>query len=136
MALDLSGYTPIWDQGFNAYVGPFLYGTRADGSGHLVLELREEHMNGGGMVHGGLLMTVADVMLGKAVNEAADGAACSTMTLNTDFLAAGKGDAPLEATAEITRRTRSMVFVTGKVFQEDKILLTATGIWKILGAGK
>ncbi len=131
MAMDLSSYTPIWNEGFNAYVGPFLYK-----DGHLVLTLRDEHMNGADMVHGGLLMAFADAALGKAVSEATQGAPCATMTLNSDFLAAGKRGAPLEARAEITRTTRSIVFATGRVYQGDKTLLTATGIWKILGAGK
>ena len=129
--MDLSSYTPIWNEGFNNYVGPFLWK-----DGHLVLELRDEHMNGADMVHGGLLMAFADAALGKTVSDAVDGAACATMTLNCDFLAAGRKGAPLEARAEITRRTRSIVFVTGRVHQGDQTLLTATGIWKVLGPGK
>lgn len=133
--MDLSKYEPIWNEGFNAYVGPFLWGPDEDGNNRLVLELREEHMNGADHVHGGLLMAFADALMGKAVSEAVDGAMTATVSLNSDFLKGGKAGGMIEGTAEITRRTRSVVFVQGRVTQGESTLLTATGIWKILGAG-
>lgn len=128
------GYQPAWNEGFNAYVGPFYGAAREDGTVHFLMDPREQHMNGGGALHGGLLMAFADATLGTAVNLAIDGAPSATVTLNTDFIAAGKLDVRLEAEAEVTRRTRSVVFVSGRVYQGDKTLLTASGIWKILGA--
>jgi uncharacterized protein (TIGR00369 family) len=128
------GYAPAWNEGFNAYVGPFYGKVREDGSVHFFLDQRDEHMNGAGHTHGGLLMAFADAVLGTAVNAAIDGAPSATMTLNADFIAAGSPGARLEGEAEVTRRTRSVVFVQGRVYAGDKTLLTATGIWKILGA--
>ena len=129
-----TNYSPVWNEGFNAYVGPFYGAPREDGTVHFLMDLRDEHMNGGGMAHGGLLMAFADACLGTAVNLSIDGLASATMTLNTDFIAAGVKGIRLEAEAEVVRRTRSVVFVSGRVYQADRTLLTATGIWKILGA--
>ena len=128
------GYAPAWNTGFNEYVGPFYGRALEDGSVHFFLDLRDEHMNGAGFAHGGLLMAFADAALGTAVNVAIDGAASATMTLNTDFIAAGQPGTRIECEASVTRRTRSVVFVQGRVYSGDKTLLTATGIWKVLGA--
>ncbi len=128
------GYAAVWNEGFNAYVGPFYGRPNDDDSVHFFLELRDEHMNGAGMAHGGLLMAFADAVLGTAVSLSVDGAPCATMTLNTDFVAAAKLGERVEGEAEVTRKTRSVVFVQGRLFVGDKTLMTATGIWKILGA--
>jgi len=128
------GYAPVWNEGFNAYVGPFYGMPREDGSVHFILDLREEHLNGGEVAHGGLMMAFADAALGTAVSLAVDGAPTATMTLNTDFVSsAGKGTR-IEAEAEVTRATRSVVFVAGRVYVGEKTLMTASGIWKVLGA--
>lgn len=128
------GYAPAWNEGFNAYVGPFFGKGRDDGSVHFFVDMRPEHMNGTGHPHGGFLMAFADAVLGTAVSLAVEGAPCATMTLNTDFVASIKDLTRLEGEAEVTRRTRSVVFVQGRVYAGDKTLLTATGIWKVLGA--
>ncbi len=128
------GYAPVWNEGFNAYVGPFYGRPRDDGSVHFFVDVRDDHMNGAGMVHGGMMMAFADAVLGTAVSISVDNAPCATMTLNTDFVAAGQNGIRLEGEAEITRATRSVVFVSGRIYQGDKTLLTASGIWKILGA--
>jgi len=128
------GYAPVWNEGFNEYVGPFYGKARDEGSVHFFVDLRAEHMNGAGHPHGGFLMAFADAVLGTAVSLAVEGAPCATMTLNSDFIAAAGPGGRIEAEAEVTRKTRSVVFVQGRVYAGDKTLLTATGIWKILGA--
>lgn len=128
------GYAPAWNEGFNEYVGPFYGKANEDGTVHFFVDMREEHLNGAGMAHGGFLMAFADAVLGTAVSLAVDGAPCATMTLNSDFVAAAKPGARIEGEAEVTRRTRSVVFVSGRVYAGDKTLLTASGIWKVLGA--
>jgi len=128
------GYAPAWNEGFNAYVGPFYGKARDDGSVHFFVDVRPEHLNGTRHPHGGFLMAFADAVLGTAVSLAVEGVPCATMTLNSDFVAAVASPTRLEAEAEVTRRTRSIVFVQGRVYAGDKTLLTATGIWKVLGA--
>lgn len=128
------GYAPAWNEGFNKYVGPFYGKAREDGSVHFFTDLREEHLNGTGVVHGGFLMAFADAVLGTAVSLAVEGVPCATMTLNTGFIAAAKPGGRIEGEADVTRRTRSVVFVQGRVYAGDKTLMTASGIWKVLGA--
>ncbi len=133
---DLSSLEPIGMGGFNAYVGPLLRDpAKQPGEEKRFAFLPEaKHLNGGGNLHGGLLMTLADNVLGFTVHEQTEGRIASTVTLNTDFLAGGVAGEPVWGRAAITRRTRSLIFVAGDLSQGGKLLLTATGIWKIIGA--
>lgn len=132
------GYEPVFNEGFNAYVGPIW---RKPGAGEtpdrFLFEVREHHLNGGGFLHGGMLMALADVVLGVTVSRAIGGAPCATVTLNCDFVSAGKRGDRIEGEAHITRRTRSVVFVSGELYtnaagEARRTLMTAMGIWKIL----
>ncbi|CAE7205205.1 unnamed protein product [Symbiodinium microadriaticum] len=100
----------------------------------LRFEAEPRHINRGGVVHGGMLMTFADQVLGFAASDAADGKTCSTMSLNCDFVAAARIGDVIEGRAWVTRRTRSVIFVQGEVSSGGQILMTATGVWKIIGA--
>ncbi|MFO1236020.1 MAG: PaaI family thioesterase [Alphaproteobacteria bacterium] len=134
---DLSAYVPMSAMtGFNAYIGTLLRhpGKAAGEAGRFAFVPGPQHLNGGGALHGGFLMTIADNVLGTTVHEATDGRIASTVTLNTDFLAGGTAGAPVLATAAITRKTRSLIFVAGELTQGDRVLMTASGIWKIIGA--
>ena len=133
---ELSALEPIGFGGFNAYIGPLLRDpAKAAGAEKRFAFLPEaKHLNGGGALHGGLLMTLADNVLGFTVHEQTEGRIASTVTLNTDFLAGGVAGEPVWGRAQITRKTRSLIFVSGDLSQNGKLLMTATGIWKIIGA--
>lgn len=133
---DLATFEPIRAAGFNAYVGAILIDpARAAGDERrFAFRPEDKHLNGGGALHGGLLMTLADNVLGYTVHEQTEGRIASTVTLNTDFLAGGAAGATVWGRAAITRRTRSLIFVAGDLSQDGRLLLTATGIWKIIGA--
>jgi acyl-coenzyme A thioesterase PaaI-like protein len=134
------GYKPVYNVGFNAYFGPILGRPGEDGApSHFLFQTREHHLNGAGMIHGGVLMAVADVVLGTAVTDVVGRIPVATISLNCDFVAAGKPGVLIEGRAEVTRRTRTVVFVEGDLYVREadggeRVLLTATGIWKILGA--
>lgn len=133
---ELDGYHALTMGGFNAYVGALLHDpAKAAGEARRFAFLPgPKHLNGGGALHGGFLMTIADNVLGFTAHEQTEGRIASTVTLNTDFLAGGVADQPLWGRAQITRKTRSLIFVGGDLSQNGKLLMTATGIWKIIGA--
>lgn len=121
--------------GFNTYVGP-LYRLPDSGGGavkRFAFAVAAQHMNGSGSVHGGMLMSFADTAMSRAARLSADGKSCSTVSLNCDFVGPGKLGDVIEARARVTRRARSMVFVSAELVAGERILLVATGLWKILG---
>ena len=121
--------------GFNAYVGNLLVdpAAGADDAARFAFVPEAKHLNGGGALHGGLLMTLADNVLGTVAHSRLEGKVASTVTLNVDFLAGGDLSAPVRGGAQITRATRSLLFVSGALTQGDRMLVTATGIWKVIG---
>jgi acyl-coenzyme A thioesterase PaaI-like protein len=89
-----------------------------------------------GVVHGGVLMAFADHGLSFVAWEAAERAPCTTIQLNTHFLAAIRPGEFIELHAEVTRRTRALVFVRGVIVARhaDKVreVGAVDGIWRVL----
>lgn len=127
-----AGYTEVFPEaGFNAYVGPVW--RSPDGTEYL-FDVREMHLNGGGSLHGGMGMALADIIMGRTVRDALDGAKALTISLSCDIVSGSKLGDRIVGRATITRRTRSIVFIAGELSVAGKPILTATGIWKILGS--
>jgi acyl-coenzyme A thioesterase PaaI-like protein len=86
-------------------------------------------------VHGGMLMSFADDAFGMAVWEAADRQPCTTVQLNTQFIAPVRAGEFVESRAELLRRTRTLIFIRGTLAVGGRTVIHADGVWKILGAG-
>lgn len=122
------------DDPFETMAGPFWCSRLADGSDHFVLQAAERHCNTHGIVHGGLLVTMIDLVL-VATSKIEPEDRFVTVSLNSEFLAAGnKGDL-IEAQGTLTRRGGSLSFARGQVTCGDRILLTASAVLKSIGPG-
>ena len=93
--------------------------------------LAEPHQcNSRGALHGGLLMTFADLVLaGTAVHGSPDEAAV-TVSLTSNFTAAGTVGTLITGQANVSRRTGSMCFLTAIITADDQTLLTCTAVMK------
>lgn len=130
------GYQPLpLDRGFEARIGP-LYVRFDDAVARIGVRVVEHHLNPGGRLHGGMSMTLVDEAAALAAFRAlgAD-ARFATISLNCDFMAAGAVGDWVEAEAEIVRQTRRLLFVRARAFTADRLLLTASGIWRLFPAG-
>ena len=126
-----AGYTAVFGEtGFNKYVGPIW---RSPDGSEFLFDIRDIHLNGGGALHGGMMMALADIVMGRTVRDALDGARALTISLNSDFIGASKLGERIRGTAAITRKTRSIVFIGCELAVERRTIMTATGIWKIIG---
>jgi uncharacterized protein (TIGR00369 family) len=130
-----AGWKPLPAEGYPALIGPF-WARREPGEARawrygLLAEPR--HLNLGGVVHGGMLMSFADDVLGMTVWEAAGRKMCTTVQLNTHFIAPARVGDFIEGTADVLRATRTVVFVRGLLSVEGRTLVAADGVWKILG---
>jgi acyl-coenzyme A thioesterase PaaI-like protein len=123
--------------GFNQYIGPiYRLSVDPDGMGaRFGFIVAPKHMNSAGSVHGGMLMAFADVAmsgtsrLGAPRNEPPK--AGGTVSLTADFVGPGRLDDFIEAKVRVTRRTRTIAFLSADVFCADRPILVATGLWKI-----
>ena len=121
--------------GFNNYIGPFYRLPDVDGGRvrRFVFVVAEKHMNSAGTVHGGVLMTFADMSMGQTARAETGATGGSTVSLNSDFVGPGRLHDVIEARVRVSRRARTMVFISAELFAGDRLLLVATGLWKVVG---
>jgi len=128
----------VWEQrhfgrpdGYSALIGPFL--SRREGDGWACgVQVERRHLNAGGVVHGGLIASLADHALGMLVWETLEREPCVTVQLDVQYVAAGREGDFLVVRGEVIRATRSVVFVRGLVTAGDRTVATAGGVWKRL----
>jgi uncharacterized protein (TIGR00369 family) len=117
---------------FEIFVGP-VYETGERPARRFALAVDARHVNMRGVVHGGMLMTFADLVLGQAVWDATDDAPAVTMNMQSQFLKTAKAGDLLEVRPEITRRTRALVFARGDFTVAGEVIFAAASVWKLLG---
>jgi len=124
--------TQVDTSGFGAYAGPVF----RDGD-RFTFEIAEHHLNGADRLHGGMMMTLAAIVLADVAKEAARAkdaqAEVRALSLNCDFVSAGEKGETIEGRAEVTRATRTVLFISGELRAGDRILMTATGVYAIKG---
>ena len=129
----LDGYT-IYDpvDPFENDAGPFYWKRLSDGGHHFVLAAEERHANAFGVVHGGLLMTMADLTMAVTAKGEADDAYV-TVSFNSEFVAAGYAGDLVESTGKLVRRTGSMAFVRGRIHVGGSTLFVCSAVMKRIG---
>jgi uncharacterized protein (TIGR00369 family) len=136
-ALAADGWKPmsIGTQ-FNAACGPFWI--RGDAQTREVgLLTKERHGNGYiGTVHGGVLMTFADIAMGIGVVDAAATRECVTLQVQMQFTATAPIGSFLVCRPELVRRTSQIVFMRGLIVTGDRTVASADGMWKLIDAAK
>jgi uncharacterized protein (TIGR00369 family) len=121
------------DMGFSEHIGPFY--VRKPLNGHTLafgFRVAPKHVNRGGVVHGGMLVSFIDHALGAMVFTAAGRKPCSTISLDCNFVSPARPGDWVECTGEIGRVTLSIVFIDGKLRVGDRVVMQAKGIWKVL----
>jgi acyl-coenzyme A thioesterase PaaI-like protein len=127
-----AGWTRAEASGFTGQLGPFwLRGAGAERQiGIIAAPLHaNNHM---GTVHGGALMTFADIALGFRASDAIGGAACVTAQLQLQFVAGARLGEFITCRPELVRRTTQLVFVRGLITADERTVASADGIWKVL----
>jgi len=125
----------IRGEGFNAHVGPVRFAALGDGRYAAALELRDIHINIGGVCHGGVLMTVADIAMGAGSFAAGGDHPCATVSFDAHFVAAAKRGQVLVADARQIRRARDLSFMECALWAGGRQVMRASGIWKYLASG-
>ena len=119
------GLDPFEDQS-----GPFYF--KDDDQGRVTAAFRAEkkHMNGGGFMHGGCMMTFADYSLfAIAGKELADSRAV-TVSLNGEFIGPAKPGDLVTSTGEVIRAGGSLLFIRGLISTGSGPMLNFSGVGK------
>ena len=118
--------------GFMKHNGGLLFKTISENEYEFKATIKENHLNAAGITHGGFIAAFVDAGAGTAAHRSADQNPCVTISLELKFISAVKLGQELVGKTKIQKKTKSMVFLTCKLTAEDKIVATASGIWKIL----
>ena len=86
----------------------------------------------GQVVHGGALMTFADMALGCGASDAFDGGHLVTVQLAYQFAGGVKMGQLITCEPELVRKTSQLVFVRGLVKADGAIVGSADGVFKAL----
>jgi uncharacterized protein (TIGR00369 family) len=129
----LPGFVPtaLFDP-FELYVGP-VYETGEPGAKTYAFRVDSRHLNKRGAIHGGMLMTLADLTLGQAVWDLTDRAPCVTLNMQSHFLRPAFDGAIIQVTPHLLRRTRALVFMRGDFTVAGEAVFAASSVWKLLG---
>lgn len=132
---EMAGWS-TWGYGadpFETLTGPYFL-KALDGGGYAcAFKPEPKNNNGFGIVHGGALMTFADFALFAHARDQLNGS-CVTVQFESQFLGAAKAGQLVECQGEVTRSTRSLVFVRGLMTQGGAPVMAWSGIIKRLGA--
>jgi uncharacterized protein (TIGR00369 family) len=125
-----AGYQPFEGGGsFIDHIGPVY--ARGEGDARVLgLRVDERHLNSGGAVHGGLLATLVDFALGRAIESSADGDEPRvTVSLTTDFLGAVTPGAWVEAHTEVERLGGTLAFADCSLKVDDREIVRGRGVF-------
>ncbi len=113
---------------FETRAGPFYYRTDADGQVVCAFRAEDRHMNGGGFMHGGCLMTFADFALFGIAGAALGDDHAVTLSLSGDFLDPARAGQLIEARGDVVRAGGKTLFVQGMVSADGAPVLRFNGI--------
>ena len=109
-------------------IGP-LYEQAEDPSAVRLL-VDDRHTNARGFLHAGLLVAVADTIMGHTIQRSApDAPAVVTVSLSTDFTGSAHPDDWLEGHAVVRRRGSRVSFAACEFHVGGRLVLAASGVF-------
>ena len=118
--------------GFMKHNGGLLFKTISENEYEFKATVKENHLNAADIAHGGFIAAFVDAGAGTAAHRVADQNPCVTISLELKFISAVKLGQELVGKTKIQKKTKSMVFLTCELTVANKIVATASGVWKIL----
>ena len=118
--------------GFMKHNGGVMFKTISDTEYEFKSTISENHLNAAGITHGGYLSALIDAGAGTAAHRATDNAPCVTISLDLKFIGASKIGDEIIGQVKILKKTKTLVFLFCELKCNDKIITSASGVWKIL----
>lgn len=126
--------TKIGDFGFNAYAGPiFRTNENAFEERTFLLDVQDHQLDDRGEIHPGLLLSLADTVLGRAAFSSINEVRCVTVSLNCNIIGTARLGDRVEGQSRVTKQARDIIFVEGALSVNNVSILVGTGLWKKVG---
>ena len=94
-------------------------------------KIKKTHLNTAGITHGGYISSIIDSGAGTGAHRAAKNSLCVTISLDIKFIASTKLGDEINGFVKILKQTKSMIFLICHLKSNEKIIASASGIWKI-----
>ena len=91
---------------------------KGDGEARLTMRAGDDHLNDGGIVHGGAIQTLLDCAMGSAVCSTLDDEQPVTVEMKVNFLEPGQKGV-LVANAKVRRPGKKFIVVEAEALQKD-----------------
>ena len=118
--------------GFMKHNGGLLFKSISENEYEFRSTITENHLNAAGITHGGYLSALIDAGAGTAAHRSADSAPCVTISLDLKFIGASKIGDEIIGNVKILKKTKTLVFLFCELSCNEKIITSASGVWKIL----
>ena len=119
-------------KGFMKHNGGVLFRSISETEYEFKSIINENHLNSAGITHGGYLSALIDAGAGTAAHRTANNAPCVTISLDLKFIGASKVGDEIIGNVKILKKTKTLVFLFCELKCKDKIITSASGVWKIL----
>lgn len=101
------------------------------GQAEIQLNASPHHTNPLGLLHGGVLMSIADAAMGNAIRSL--GIKGVTADCSTSFIASASLDGLLQAHGKVVKSGKRLIFARAEVYSEGKIVADVKGTFANLG---
>ena len=118
--------------GFMQHNGGLLFRNISEIEYEFKSTIKENHLNAAGITHGGYIAALIDAGAGTSAHRASDNAPCVTISLDLKFIGASKTGDEIIGRSKILKKTNTLIFLFCELKCNDKIIASASGIWKIL----
>ena len=118
--------------GFMKHNGGVLFRAVSETEYEFKTIINKNHLNAAGITHGGYLSALIDAGAGTAAHRASGNAPCVTISLDLKFIGTSKVGDEVTGFTRILKKTSTLVFLFCELKCNNKIITSASGIWKIL----
>ena len=118
--------------GFMKHNGGVLFRNISNTEYEFKSTITENHLNAAHITHGGYLAALIDAGAGTAAHRSAENAPCVTISLDLKFIGASKVGDEITGRVKILKKTKTLVFLFCELSCNEKIITSASGVWKIL----
>ena len=118
--------------GFMKHNGGVLFRNISENEYEFKSTINENHLNAAGITHGGYLSALVDAGAGTAAHRSAENEPCVTISLDLKFIGASKIGDEITGYVKILKKTKTLVFLFCELRCNNKIITSASGVWKIL----
>ena len=118
--------------GFMKHNGGLLFRKISKSRYEFKTKINKKHLNRAGITHGGYIASIIDAGAGTGAHRISKNKVCVTISLDIKFIGATKLNDEIIGFVKILKKTKSMVFLICHLKSSEKIIASASGVWKIL----